>query len=277
MEIKTVWAVYFSATGTTEKVVTSIAKEMAQKLNCSCEEFCFNLPAAREAERTFGPDDLVVMGVPVYAGRVPNLILPYVQNKVKGTQTLAVPVVLYGNRNFDDGLMELRNVMFSNGFLPVAGGAIVGEHSFSRILGANRPDADDMALVQKLAQQAADKVAALTALPDAPVQVEGEDPIRPYYTPRDRYGKPIEGFLKAKPKTDADKCVKCGLCAKLCPMGSIDPADVSSVTGKCIKCCACVKKCPTGAKYFDHEGYLYHQHELEDVYAGRRAESKIFL
>ena len=59
-------------------------------------------------------------------------------------------------------------------------------------------------------------------------------------------------------------------------MGSIDPNDVSNVVGKCIKCCACVKKCPTGAKYFDHEGYLYHQHELEEVYGVRRAESKIF-
>lgn len=62
---------------------------------------------------------------------------------------------------------------------------------------------------------------------------------------------------------------------RLCPMGSIDPADVSNVAGKCIKCCACVKKCPTGAKYFDHEGYLYHQHELEAQYA-RPAENEVF-
>ena len=78
-------------------------------------------------------------------------------------------------------------------------------------------------------------------------------------------------------RSDPDKCVKCGLCARLCPMGSIDPNDVSNVVGKCIKCCACVKKCPVGAKYFDHPGYLYHQHELEDQYAGRRAPSKIFF
>ena len=68
----------------------------------------------------------MVLGVPVYAGRVPNLLLPYVRDKVKGSGTLAVPVVLYGNRNFDDGLMELRNVMFANGFCPVAAGAFVG-------------------------------------------------------------------------------------------------------------------------------------------------------
>ena len=142
--------------------------------------------------------------------------------------------------------------------------------------GPGRPGGEDMALGDELARKTVEKVQALTQAPAEPVEVEGCDPIRPYYTPRDRHGEPIKDFLKAKPVTDPDKCVKCGLCARLCPMGSIDPDDVSKVTGKCIKCCACVKKCPKGAKYFDHEGYLYHQHELEDQYAGRRAPSKIF-
>ena len=277
MEIKTVWAVYFSGTGTTQKVVTTLAKSAAQALGAGYEEYCFNLPAAREKELTFTPQDLVLLGVPVYAGRVPNLLLPYVRDSIHGGGALAVPVVLYGNRNFDDGLMELRNVARDNGFHPIAAGAFVGEHSFSTILGAGRPDAEDMALVQELADRTVEKVKSLTEAPAQAVEVEGCDPIRPYYTPRDRHGEPIKDFLKAKPVTDPDKCVKCGLCARLCPMGSIDPNDVSNVAGKCIKCCACVKKCPKGAKYFDHEGYLYHQHELEDQYAGRRAESKIFL
>ncbi|MCF2596730.1 EFR1 family ferrodoxin [Pseudoflavonifractor phocaeensis] len=277
MEIKTVWAVYFSATGTTQKVVTTLAQSVSKSLNADYREFSFNAPDVRKAELSFTPQDLVVLGVPVYAGRVPNLILPYIRDMIRGGGALAVPVVLYGNRNFDDGLIELRNVMRDNGFSPIAAGAFVGEHSFSRILGAGRPDADDMALVQQLADGTADKVKDLTEAPAQAVEVEGCDPIRPYYTPRDRHGEPIKDFLKAKPVTDPDKCVKCGLCARLCPMGSIDPDDVSNVVGKCIKCCACVKKCPKGAKYFDHEGYLYHQHELEDQYAGRRAESKIFL
>lgn len=276
MNIKTVWAVYFSGTGTTEKVTACIAKTMAQALDAEYKSFSFNLPKAREDELTFTADDLVVLGTPVYAGRVPNLLLPYLKEKVRGCGALGVPVVLYGNRNFDDGLIELRNVMVGNGFVPVAGGAFVGEHSFSRVLGAGRPDEQDMALAMELAQKAAEKVQALDAAPAQPVAVAGCDPIRPYYTPRDRHGEPIKDFLKAKPVTDPDKCVKCGLCARLCPMGSIDPSDVSSVVGKCIKCCACVKKCPMGAKYFDHEGYLYHQHELEEQYASRRSESEIF-
>ena len=231
MEIKTVWAVYFSGTGTTEKVATHLAKAIAQGLGAEYKSHDYTQPAGRGGELSFGPEELVVLGTPVYAGRVPNLLLPFVQNSIHGQGTLAVPVVLYGNRN---------------------------------------------ALVDQLAQKTVEKVKGLAALPEEPVAVEGCDPIRPYYTPRDRHGEPIKDFLKAKPKTDPDKCVKCGLCARLCPMGSIDPDDVSNVAGKCIKCCACVKKCPMGAKYFDHEGYLYHQHELEDQYAGRRAESKIF-
>jgi len=276
MEIKTVWAVYFSGTGTTEKVVTRLARALAQKLGAEHKAHDYTQPAGRTGQLTFGPDELVVLGTPVYAGRVPNLLLPFVRDSIRGGGTLAVPVVLYGNRDFDDGLIELRNVMIDNGFCPVGGAAIVGEHSFSTVLGAGRPDGEDMALVDALAEQVSEKVRGLTGLP-APVAVEGCDPIRPYYTPRDRNGQPIKDFLKAKPVTDRDKCVRCGLCARLCPMGAIDPNDVSSVVGKCIKCCACVKKCPMGAKSFDHEGYLYHQHELEEQYAGRRAESKIFI
>ncbi len=277
MEIKKVWSVWFSATGTTRKVVELLAKRLGEELDAPVEEYSFNLPAARETELTFGPGDLVVLGVPTYAGRVPNLLLPYIRDKIRGNGALGAPVVLYGNRNFDDSLMELRNVMRDNGFHPVSAGAFVGEHSFSTVLGAGRPDGEDLALAEELAVRTAEKVKTLTAPPAQPVRVEGCDPIRPYYTPRDRTGEPIRDFLKAKPVTDLNKCVNCGMCARICPMGAIDFQDFSSVTGKCIKCCACVKRCLRGAKSFDHPGYLYHQRELEDQYAGRRAESRIFL
>ena len=274
-KIEQVWAVYFTGTGNTKKVVRHVAQIAAEKLNCGCKEHDFSLPQVREQEISFGPGDLVVIGIPVYAGRIPNLLLPYLTGKIKGNGALAVPVVTYGNRNFDDGLMELRNVMEKDGLLAIAAGAFVGEHSFSTVLGAGRPDAEDLALATQLGEQTAAKILSSESAPAHPVAVDGEDPIRPYYTPRDRNGTPIN-ILKVKPKTDPDKCINCGLCARICTMGSIDPANVASVTGICIKCCACVKRCPKGAKYYDDEGYLYHQHELEDVYA-RRAESKIFL
>ena len=272
-KISKVWAVYFTGTGNTKKMVTAVAKAACEKLGCEYAEHDFSLPTVRAQEISFADTDLVVVGTPVYAGRVPNVLLPYLTQNIKGNGALAVPVVTYGNRNFDDGLMELRNIMTTNGLTAIGGGAFVGEHSFSTTLGAGRPNADDLAMTRELGEKVAEKV--LSGAAEGPVAVEGEDPIRPYYTPRDRNANPIN-ILKVKPKTDPDKCINCGLCARICTMGSIDPQDVTSVTGICIKCCACVKRCPKGAKYYDDEGYLYHQHELEDVYA-RPAESKIFL
>ena len=274
MKISKVRAVYFTGTGNTKKTVLTVAEAAAKALGCACEEFEFSRPVARQEALRFAPDELVVIGTPVYAGRVPNVLLPYLTQNLAGNGAAAVCVVTFGNRAFDDGLIELRDVAAAAGLRPIAAGAFVGTHAFSETLGAGRPDGDDLALAEQLGRAAAEKVTAADA-PDTPVAVEGQSPVRPYYTPRDRNGTPIN-ILKVKPRTDVSRCVNCGMCARICPMGSIDPADVTNVTGICIKCCACVKRCLRRAKYFDDAGYLYHQHELEDLYA-RPAESKIFL
>ena len=274
MKIKKVWSVYFSATTTTEKVVRKIADVAAEKLGAERAEFDFTLPGARADVLSFGEEDLVIFGTPVYAGRIPNLLLKYVVT-VQGNGALAVPVVLYGNRNFDDALIELRDVLEDGGFHTIAAGAFIGEHSFSTVLGAGRPDAKDMAVVEELGIKAAESVkkAEAEGIPE-PIEVEGvPKPYRGYYQPRDRKGNPID-IRKVKPLTN-ENCINCGLCAKVCPMGAIDPADVTSVPGICIKCCACEKKCPVQAKYYEDPGYLYHKVELEEGYT-RRAEPVLF-
>ena len=94
----TVWAVYFSGTGTTERTVTHIAGELARLLAAPCRSLDFTRPQARQQELNFCQSDLVVLGTPVYAGRVPNVLLPFLREKVRGGGALAVPVVLFGNR-----------------------------------------------------------------------------------------------------------------------------------------------------------------------------------
>ncbi len=274
MKLEKIWAVYFSGTGTTRRTVERIAGGIASRLNLPAESVDFSRPAVRQETLGFGEKDLVVFGTPVYAGRVPNVLLPFLRERVVGGGALVVPVVLFGNRNYDDALIELRNILTADGMHPIAAGAFVGEHSFSRVLGADRPNAEDEALMDEFAARVAELAAGLDAAPVKSAAVRGQEPLRPYYTPRDRAGNPIN-ILKVKPKTDLSRCGGCGLCANLCPMGSIDPADVSTVRGICIKCCACVKGCPTGAKFFDDAGYLYHQHELEAQYA-RPAENEVF-
>ena len=268
-------AMYFSATGTTKKIVRFIADRIAELGGFSRVDTDFTLPAGRAVPPAIRRDEIVVFGVPVYAGRVPNVLLKYLAT-VRGDATPAVPVVLYGNRNYDDGLIELRNILEGNGFITFAAAAFIGEHSFSRVLAAGRPDDEDMRIAGIFAGGAYNKylICGADDLPH-PVEVKGCDPVRPYYTPRDRAGVPVN-ILKVKPKVDPEKCVRCGHCAAVCPMGSIDPNDVTQYTGICIKCGACEKGCPMGARYFDDPGYVYHRTELELGYE-RRAEPDLFL
>lgn len=105
-----------------------------------------------------------------------------------------------------------------------------------------------------------DKVNHLTDIP-APIAVPG-DATAPYYTPKGTDGQPAK-FLKAKPLTDLSRCTNCGACARVCPMGAIDPKDVCSVPGTCIKCQACVRKCTRHAKYFEDAAFLSHVAMLE--------------
>lgn len=275
MERKKVWAVYFSATDTTKKTVLTIADEAARLLGAEREDYDFTLPRMRENGFAAGKDDLVIFGTPVYAGRVPNVLLKYLAT-IQGNGALAVPVVLFGNRNFDDGLIELRDILENTGFHTVAAAAFVGEHSFSKTLAAGRPDADDMKKALAFAGKVTEKVKGLPeGEAPAPVEVEGvPHPYRGYYQPRDRKGVSID--IRKVKSLVSDACDDCKICADVCPMGSISHENVREYTGICIKCGACIKKCPKQARYYEDEGYLYHQHELEEGYT-RRAAISLFL
>ena len=275
MERKKVWAVYFSATDTTKKTVLTIADEAARLLGAEREDYDFTFPGMRENGFAAGKDDLVIFGTPVYAGRVPNVLLKYLAT-IQGNGALAVPVVLFGNRNFDDGLIELRDILENTGFHTVAAAAFVGEHSFSKTLAAGRPDADDMKEALAFAGKVAEKGKGLPeGEAPAPVEVDGvPHPYRGYYQPRDRKGVSID--IRKVKSLVSDACDDCKICADVCPMGSISHENVREYTGICIKCGACIKKCPKQARYYEDEGYLYHQHELEEGYT-RRAAISLFL
>ncbi|WP_088225417.1 EFR1 family ferrodoxin [Desulfosporosinus sp. FKB] len=268
---RTINAIYFSPTGTTEKIVTGIAGSISKKIDRQTYSIDFTLPEVRLKPISFSADDMVILGVPVYAGRVPNVLLNYL-NSIIGNGALAIAVVVYGNRNYDDALIELRDILTNNGFKVIAGGAFIGEHSFSKILAQNRPDEQDMKIVDGFANQIAKKITSPEEL--TIVSVKGNQPYRKYYMPKSKEGNPVD-IRKVTPKTN-DDCNKCKLCVSVCPMGSIDPEDVSKLTGICIKCGACIKKCPSSAKYYDDENYLRHKVELEIEFSSRK-EPEIFF
>ena len=269
MEIRRIVAAYFSPTGNTKQLTKAMAgalRDAAGPAEPPVEFIDFTRPDARGRQYEFASDDLLIIGLPVYAGRLPNKILPFVQENLKGSGTLSLTFVCYGNRAFDDGLSELVYEQKHADCQPVAAAAFATQHAFATALAHGRPDEADLEEAKAFARDAWAKIETADSASDfGELVVDGNTPPGPYYRPKRTDGEPAV-FLKAKPLTDTGKCVSCGTCARDCAMGSIDPSDVTSVPGICIKCQACVSHCPMGAKYFDDPDFLSHKEMLEENY-----------
>jgi ferredoxin len=266
MLIPSIEALYFSPTGTTRRVVSRIAQAMADIL---CPDSVpvhhdFTLPDARNKRSSFQKGNIVIFGIPVYAGRVPEVLLEYIKT-VQGNNALAVAVVIYGNRDYDDALIELSDLLDSQGFSVVATAAFIGEHSYSEIVAQGRPDEGDLTMATQFATRAARKISGDIPI-DRPV-VKGTRPYR-QLVPRNEKGEKID-LSNIKPQTSS-ACKMCKKCVDVCPMGSIDRNDVSKIDGVCIRCNACVKACPAAARHFSGNDYLTVKHWLEANCSQRR-------
>jgi len=228
---------YFSPTETTAKIV----KAVAQGIGADFSVHDLTLPAGREKAAAYGQNDLVIVGVPVYGGRVPALAADYLAN-VKGDKTAAVFIAVYGNRHFDDALLELQTIMEGNGFTGIAAGAFIGEHSYTRKVAAGRPDESDLAIAGDFGTRIAAKLTALGSdLPAPTLAVEGKTP----------YKDGVKQMFIA-PATSV-VCTECGICADHCPTAAISFDNFKDIdAAKCILCCACIKICPVRAKSIKH-------------------------
>lgn len=188
MHIQHVYAIYFSPTGNTKRIVCQGASEAARLFQVPCRAISLNLPKDRETVHTFSAGDLVIVGGPTYAGKLPNKILPTYQEKLIGKGALALAVVTYGNRSFDNSLAELCATLDGNGFRTVAAGAFVGTHAFSDVLAPDRPDKDDLALMVRLTDMAVSKIRQTDGM--VPRLVVDGDARAPYYVPKGVDGQP---------------------------------------------------------------------------------------
>ncbi len=270
MNITKLHVLYFSPTGGTEKIVRTVAGALAGHLGLEPKYINFTKPENRQTEYRFGPEDLLVMASPVYAGRLPNKLMPEYRAKIFGDRTPALPICVFGNRSCDEALRELVLLLEGNGFQTVGAAAFAGRHAFSDRVGAGRPDEDDLAQMAGFAASAAARLSGATL----PLLEMDRSEIGPYYTPLRADGAPAK-FLKAKPLTRWEKCSHCGACARACPLGSIDRETMEAV-GLCIKCQACVRRCTVHAKYFEDPDFLSHVAMLEENYT-RRAENLLLI
>lgn len=274
MIIKKIFAVYFSPTGGTQKIAEALSDNLSQLLHIPFQKIDFTILANRQLRYDFDANSLVILAVPVYAGRIPNKLLPDLERCLNGSgKTAIIPISVYGNRNYDEALREMLILVEKHGFIPIGAAAMISRHAFSTHIAKNRPDSLDFEAMTDFSNKMAVKIlnnCELTA-----ITYDRDTPIGPYYTPL-KADHTSARFLKAKPITDKDKCNNCGICVRKCPMGSISADDVADISGICIKCQACVKFCPTQAKYFTDTDFLSHVEMLENTYTDRK-EAKFLV
>ena len=113
---------------------------------------------------------LTIIGVPVYTGRVALEALQRLQ-QFKAKDAPAVVVAVYGNREYEDALLELQNIAIEAGFTPIAGAVFIGEHSFSTErtpIAQGRPDADDLDRARSFGTMVQKKISNLESLRNLP-------------------------------------------------------------------------------------------------------------
>ncbi len=258
---------YFSPTGGTLQVARYLAETLGRRLHAEVEYHSYTLPREREVLPQFVTDDVILWATPVYAGRIPNKTLDYVRKAIRANGNPSVALVTFGNRAYDNAMAELVGLMEDGGMKPVGAAAMVTRHTFSDTLGAGRPDTEDLAALNRFAEQVA---VSIQTGRTTPFIVPGEVHPEKYYTPLKTNNTPA-GFLKAKPSCNPDRCTRCGRCMEVCPMGSIGKeGGRPSFDGICIKCQACRRICPTGAIAFTAPEYLSHVAMIERTFAAPR-------
>ncbi|WP_319580587.1 4Fe-4S binding protein [uncultured Methanospirillum sp.] len=238
MNIHKVKKVYFSPTGTTKTVLSAIVRGINPE---STDIIDITTPKGREQSIETSADDLLIIGVPVYMGRVPALIIDWL-NSIRAHQTPMVCVVVYGNRVYEDALLELKYIGTTCGAIPIAGCAYIGEHSFSSDetpTAAGRPDTNDLHHAEEFGRKVREKLQSVSSVAEiSEVEVPGEFP---YRSDSKLW---VVDFIAVN-----EDCSDCGHCAEICPAGAIDSQNSSKIDQeKCITCCACIKSCPMHAR-----------------------------
>lgn len=228
-----VYKIIFSPTGGTQRVADQLTEALCEA--CVSVDLCDSGFAADRLLLT--KDDLCVIAVPSFGGRVPELAARRL-TALRGNGALAVPVAVYGNRAYEDTLFEMKNLLAAQGFRCAAAVTAIAEHSMLRQYATGRPDANDLHELSEFGRRIASAIASGSISSDLPVP--GNFPYRQLGT-----------FLKPEV---TPKCMDCGVCADLCPAGAI-PADNSASTdlSACISCARCISICPVQARRLNPE------------------------
>lgn len=224
--------IVFSPTGGTQKVADIFSQALATELGAEVEQIDLSDPFIDETDLSVDSDFVAVIAMPCFGGRVPAVAMRRL-NLIAGNKAKCIVINVYGNRAFDDALLEMEDGARNSGFDVIAAIAAIAEHSIMHQFAAGRPDDTDVDNLQKFAKEIALLIKSGEAL-DEP-SVPGDSP-----------------YLKASavPLVPhiTGKCVSCGKCSKSCPVTAINSVDFKADKNICIACMRCIEVCPENAR-----------------------------
>lgn len=258
MKINKIHSVFFSATFMTKGIVQSIVMQLHAE-NVRHDITDGFLPPGLRLES----DELLVVGVPSYSGRVPAQASRLI-SQIKGDGSPAIIVCSYGNRDYEDTLVELEDLLEANGFRIVSAAAFIARHSVFGNVASDRPDADDKRIIDDFGRkswQILSGITDATAIPD--MKIKGN---RPY---RDIQQVPLY-------PTGDDTCTDCKKCAEECPTRAIMPESPTKTDeSKCISCGRCIILCPVGSRNYHYPFFEKKSLEFETANSERK-EPELF-
>jgi NAD-dependent dihydropyrimidine dehydrogenase PreA subunit/flavodoxin len=266
MKVQSLKLVCFSPTGTTKLIIQSIASGINQS---QAKLIDITKPNIRKQGLQTSENELLIIAVPVYIGRVPALLNDWLQT-TKADRTPTVCVVVYGNRDYDDALIELRDIMRECGGIPIACAAFIGEHSFSSSeipIAITRPDANDLNKAEKFGRRINKILQSISSVDHiSDISIPGN---YPYVGDTNLWDV---DFIAV-----SDKCKQCGICSEGCPVVAIDSEKSNLIDKKkCITCCACIKNCPQHARTMKDGPVKDAAMRLNNLY-NERKEPEIFI
>lgn len=132
--------IIFSPTGGTEKVAHLISSHWGEntvKIDLSDAKTDFSKCVINE-------EDQVLIAMPSFGGRAPAVAIERLK-QIVGNGAKCTLVCVYGNRAYEDTLVEMEDAAKECGFRVVAAAAAVAEHSILPQYATGRPDASDKA------------------------------------------------------------------------------------------------------------------------------------
>lgn len=220
--------IIFSPTGGVKKAADIVVRELSEDF-ATVDLTAFG---ADFSIYNLQNDDVAIISIPSFGGRAPKIAIERLK-QIKSDNAKAILICVYGNRAYEDALVELQDAVEESGFNVIAVISAVAEHSIVRRYGANRPDDKDEEQLKGFALKIKDRICA----PES-------------FKPEIPGNRPYKEFKNAGliPETTKN-CINCKKCADLCPAGAISKTDVKNIDkNKCITCTRCIKICPHQAK-----------------------------